>query len=165
MNAWAYLDCVNVVVWNAFIQLYMHPTQSFTCIPLRAVFISLYFMHVCMHVCTGMEFKSGPECDAYDYQFVKWLAKEKVCVWNTYVFVALTCMYVERKVGRCVQGRQIQLFYRLQTTFCNSVATCLLPLLTCLCTSSSPLRPHIVSLTLTPHPTALQHSGSSPHSS
>ena len=131
----------------------MHPTQSFMCIPLRAVFISLYFMHVCMHVCTGMEFESGPECDAYDYQFVKWLAKEKVCVWNTYVFVALTCMYVERKVGRCVQGRRIQLFYRLQTTFCNSVTTCLLPLLTCLL--------HLFFTTQTTH--CLTHTHPSPH--
>ena len=37
-----------------------------------------------MHVSTGMEFKSGPDSDAYDYQFVKWLAKEKVRVWSTY---------------------------------------------------------------------------------
>lgn len=38
----------------------------------------LIHMYYCTYICIGMEFESGPGNDSYDYQFVKWLAKEKV---------------------------------------------------------------------------------------
>ena len=58
---------------------------------------SLCFVYT--YVYAGMEFESGPGSDSYDYQFVKWLAKEKVnavCVrmWRM-LHIAVAHMLVE----------------------------------------------------------------------